>query len=102
MITPPFLKCGMIAFVKKNMAKMFVRNVRSSWRSVIFVMLFCGCCSAALFYQDIDPTQFPLRLRHGRATKIFSPDIAGDQNAVATLGFDQPLGLASVFVLIEI
>src|SRR5205085_3126180 len=55
-----------------------------------------------IVYQDIDPAQFPLRSRHGRATKIFFPDIAGDQNALATLGFDQPLGLASVFVLIEI
>src|SRR5436190_2214759 len=54
-ITLPFLRCGSATLVRKKKEKMFVRNVRSSCRALIFSSDFCGCCSAALLTRICRP-----------------------------------------------
>ena len=55
-----------------------------------------------IVHEDVDRAQLSFRFRNRPAAEIFVPDVAGNQNAFAPLAFDEPLRLASVFVLIEI
>jgi hypothetical protein len=86
----------------KNIEKMLVRKVRSSCFSVILVMLSCGVLFCGVVDQDVDFAEFSPRSLHRILAKLFAANIAGQQQAFAAFGFDQPLRFPGIAMLGQI
>src|SRR5215216_1191637 len=97
MIVLPGLRCFSAAFVRKNIAKMLVRKVRSNCSALI-----CSVLLRRVVDEDVEFPQLGDRSLDRLLAKRLLADIAGDQQAASPLGLDQALRLLGVAVLVQV